>query len=119
VAEFVQVARVEEIPLGSGRRVRCKGHDVAVFHTPDGFLAFDDACSHRGESLAAGEIEDGVLTCKFHGARFDVASGGCLTRPGPGDVGVHEVRVVDEHVEVRLGEILSVPPTDDDWFDYA
>ncbi len=119
MADYVKVAKVSDVPPGSGRRVLCGETYVAVFNTGEGLVALDDPCTHRGEPLSSGEIVDGVLTCKFHGARFDVANGKCLARPGRGDVGRHEVRVAGSDIEVRLGEVLSHPPTDDDWFDYA
>lgn len=119
MADFIQVAKVSDIPSGGAKRFPCGETYVAIFHTDDGFVAIDDACTHRGEPLSAGEVVDGILTCRYHGARFELDTGKCLGRPGRGDVGRHEVRISGDDVEVRLGEVRSRPPDDDDWFDYA
>lgn len=119
VSEYQRVGSADEIPPGGAKRFLLGTIYVAVFHTEDGYVAIDDACSHRGEPLSAGTLEGGVLTCRFHGARYELATGRCKGRPGKGDVGVHQVRVVGDELQVLLGEVLSHPPSDDDWFDYA
>jgi nitrite reductase/ring-hydroxylating ferredoxin subunit len=37
--------------------------------------AFDNRCPHMGFPLDRGSVEDGILTCHWHHARFDLASG--------------------------------------------
>ena len=43
--------------------------------------AYRNACSHLGMPLDEGKVEDGVLTCPYHGFQFALASGECLTAP--------------------------------------
>ncbi len=38
-------------------------------------LAFEDRCTHRGGSLAAGALVCGTVQCPWHGSQFDVATG--------------------------------------------
>ena len=42
-----------------------------------GYFALDNCCPHLGFPLARGSIEDGILTCHSHHARFELA--GCCT----------------------------------------
>ncbi|HLD77450.1 MAG TPA: Rieske 2Fe-2S domain-containing protein, partial [archaeon] len=37
--------------------------------------AFANTCPHMSGPLGEGEVENGVVTCPLHGARFDVRSG--------------------------------------------
>lgn len=62
---------------------------------------FENACAHLGMQLDMGEIEDGVLTCPYHGFKYDLRSGECLTAPEV-QLQAHAVRVVGDRVEVRL-----------------
>ena len=42
----------------------------------DGTLhALDNNCPHNGGPLSKGSLENGVLTCPWHGWRWEVASG--------------------------------------------
>lgn len=50
--------------------------------------AYLNACRHQARALddGSGEFLDrsGVLVCRHHGARYDVAGGGCLSGPCAG-----------------------------------
>ena len=43
--------------------------------------AYRNACAHLGMPLDEGTVEQGVLTCPYHGFRFALESGECLTAP--------------------------------------
>jgi nitrite reductase/ring-hydroxylating ferredoxin subunit len=51
--------------------------------------------------LAMAEVADGVITCAYHGFRYLLESGECLTAPEV-QLRVHAVRVVGERVQIRL-----------------
>ena len=38
-------------------------------------LRLDNRCPHMGFALDRGSVDDGILTCHWHHARFDLASG--------------------------------------------
>jgi phthalate 4,5-dioxygenase len=59
---------------GKPQRVRLFGENYVVFRTSDGNVGFiDEACPHRGASLALGRNQHNALTCIYHGWRFDTA----------------------------------------------
>jgi len=73
---LVHVGRIGELPavmVVSGGR-----HGIAVFAPPDSdaIHAVDNRCPHMGFPLHRGSVCDGILTCHWHHARFDLASGG-------------------------------------------
>lgn len=50
------------------RRIPIHGDGLAVWWAPNGAVAVDDACSHRGASLSAGgTVKDDCVNCKYHG----------------------------------------------------
>lgn len=81
MAEFVKVASVAEIPPGQGKTVEVAGEKVALFNVGGTFFAIDDICSHMGANLADGSLEDKVITCPWHGWKYDVTSGICSDDP--------------------------------------
>src|ERR671936_340903 len=51
-------------------------HTLCLFAVGDDVYAFDNRCPHMGFPLHRGSIADGILTCHWHHARFDLCTGG-------------------------------------------
>ncbi len=73
------------------------GHAIAVFHHDGEVYAVDNRCPHMGFPLDRGSVKDGILTCHWHHARFDLSSGGTFN-PFADDVRSFPVSVVDGEV---------------------
>ena len=84
---------VEELRERGCSVVTGGGHTIAVFATDDGFAAVDNRCPHMGFPLDRGTVKNGILTCHWHHARFDLASGGTFD-PFADDVKSFPVSVV-------------------------
>ena len=63
--------------------------------------AVDNRCPHMGFPLSRGTVRDGLLTCHWHHARFDLASGGTLD-PFADDVRAYPTVVRDGEVFVDV-----------------
>jgi len=83
---LVRVGRT--LDVGSGRMVAfdVDGTPVAVANVDGRLLTFDDTCTHRGCSLATGDLDGATVTSPCHGSQFDVTSGAVLPGAG-GDAG--------------------------------
>jgi nitrite reductase (NADH) small subunit len=100
VADFVTVARVDEIPAGSIRAVRVGEDEFALAHVNGRFCAVQGKCLHLGGPLAEGRLEGSVLTCPWHGWQYDVCTG--LNEFDHAiQLQTYEVRVEDGEVQVR------------------
>ena len=75
------------------------GHAIAVFYHEGNIYAVDNRCPHMGFPLDRGSVKDGILTCHWHHARFDLSSGGTFN-PFADDVRSFPVEVVDGEVWV-------------------
>lgn len=75
------------------------GHAIAVFYHEDRVFAVDNRCPHMGFPLDRGSVKDGILTCHWHHARFDLSSGGTFN-PFADDVRSFPVSVMDGEVWV-------------------
>jgi nitrite reductase/ring-hydroxylating ferredoxin subunit len=73
--EFVRAASLEELEA-TGRLV-VHGHHrpILVVYDRGRVFALDNRCPHMGFPLERGSVEDGILTCHWHHARFDLESG--------------------------------------------
>jgi len=69
---WTPVLRSERLePDGAPVRVRLYGKNYVAFRTTDGRVGFfDEACPHRGASLALGQNAGNGLRCIYHGWRF-------------------------------------------------
>jgi nitrite reductase/ring-hydroxylating ferredoxin subunit len=95
--EFAFAGSLEELKA-KGQLVVHGGHrPILVIYDRGRVFALDNRCPHMGFPLERGSVEDGILTCHWHHARFDLASG-CTF-----DLWADDVPVCP--VEVRNGEV--------------
>mgnify|MGYP001770981329 FL=1 len=94
---WVEGPSVAELPEGRPVRFEAGGHDVLLVRLGSRILAYRNQCPHMGNPLHQGPVEGSVITCPWHGFRFDLESGECLTVPHvqlePFPVRVHGQRV--------------------------
>ena len=102
MAEFVKVAKSEDVAAGRGKMVEVSGRKIAVFNVGGAYHAIDDTCTHRGGPLSEGEIEGTKVTCPWHGAVYDVTTGEVLGPPAPKGVSRYNVRVSGNDIEVEI-----------------
>ncbi|MBI3947177.1 MAG: non-heme iron oxygenase ferredoxin subunit [Armatimonadetes bacterium] len=102
--DFVKVAAVNEIAAGEAKRVEVGGERVALFNVAGEFYAISDVCSHAEASLSEGFVEEDVVECPLHGARFNVRTGKNLSLPALFPVARYEVRLSGEDILVAPRE---------------
>jgi nitrite reductase/ring-hydroxylating ferredoxin subunit len=100
VADFVTVARVDELPPGTVQPVRAGDEEIALAHVDGRFCAVQGKCLHLQGPLGEGRLEGSVLTCPWHGWQYDVCTG--LNEFDHAiQLETYEVRVQDGDVQVR------------------
>ncbi|HLF50636.1 MAG TPA: Rieske 2Fe-2S domain-containing protein [Methylomirabilota bacterium] len=77
----VRVGRSSDVPAGEGRVVEAGGRSLALFNVDGAYYAIDNSCAHRGGPLGEGELDGTVVTCPWHGWRWDVKSGANANNP--------------------------------------
>src|SRR6266436_8242039 len=73
---MLRAASFEDVRRLGSLVAHVNGHTLALFADGDDVRAVDNRCPHMGFPLHRGTLHDGILTCHWHHARFDVASGG-------------------------------------------
>jgi len=75
MTNFVRVAGTGDLKPGENKVVNVSGTDVALFNVGGEFFAISNTCAHRGGPLGEGFLEEDVVTCPWHGWRFNVKTG--------------------------------------------
>ncbi len=65
-AEFVE---------GQLKNVTASGRPLLVARVENKLYAMDGKCSHMGFDLCKGRLDGHLVSCKLHGAQFDIRTG--------------------------------------------
>ena len=98
---FVRAGSIEEIEREGMKVVAAEGRTILVIHDEGRLYALDNRCPHMGFPLRRGAVRDGILTCHWHHAKFDL-SGGCTLDPFADDVPAFRL-------ETRAGDVYVDP----------
>jgi nitrite reductase/ring-hydroxylating ferredoxin subunit len=109
-AKFVRAGTLAELNAKGRLVVRGSQRPILVVNDRGRVYAFDNRCPHMGFPLDRGSVEDGILTCHWHHARFDLASG-CTFDLWADDVPTCPVELRGGEVWVRAEFGHSEPDT--------
>lgn len=102
MAGFVKVAQTGDIPVGQMRGFEIGPHRFVVVHTPDGFFAVVDECTHDSAPISDGRVRGNEVMCTRHGARFDLRNGAVTHPPAIVPLETLEVKVDSDDIMVLL-----------------
>jgi nitrite reductase/ring-hydroxylating ferredoxin subunit/uncharacterized membrane protein len=93
---------LDDLVEGQPRGVAVDGVDVVLVLRGGVVHALNGTCTHEGGPLAEGTVEDGCITCPWHGSRFHLERDDTVVR-GPATTAqpVYETRLAAGRVEVR------------------
>jgi len=106
-SDFVRAGSLEELKAKGRLVVHGPHRPILLIHESGSVFALDNRCPHMGFPLERGSVEDGILTCHWHHARFELGSG-CTF-----DLWADDVPTCP--VEIRAGGEVWVKPV----FSYA
>ena len=69
------VGNKSDFSLGKIKKVTIDGKDVLVANIDGNYYAINDTCTHAGASLSEGILDGAIITCGWHGAKFDCKTG--------------------------------------------
>jgi nitrite reductase/ring-hydroxylating ferredoxin subunit/uncharacterized membrane protein len=101
--EPLVVAKVDELKVNQMKLLHLDEQRLVLARTEQGYVAFDDRCTHRGGSLAGGVMIAGVVQCPWHGSQFDCRTGSVRAGPAHDPVKSYRVREQDGKVLLTLG----------------
>lgn len=74
-------ARTGELQEGEVVGTQVAGQPVALYCIGGEFFATQNICTHAHACMSDGYLEDGVIECPLHQARFDVRTGAVISGP--------------------------------------
>ena len=92
MTERLRVGTIDDLRKKGCLTAKAGAQPVCVFWSEGQAYAVDDRCPHMGFPLHRGSVDNGLLTCHWHHARFDLTSGGTLD-PFADDVRAYPVEV--------------------------
>jgi Fe-S cluster biogenesis protein NfuA/nitrite reductase/ring-hydroxylating ferredoxin subunit len=110
VSDWLEVTSLAEVPQGRLLAMKLAGKSLLLTRLGETVVCYHNACSHLGVPLDGGELhqemhqeghEPGgqtILTCPYHGFRYCLTTGACLTSP--------ETPLQSYPVEVRAGQVF-------------
>ena len=101
MSNFVRVASTSDLKPGESKVVNANGTEVALFNVDGEFFAINNTCLHRGGPLGEGFLEGDVVTCPWHGWRYNVKTGMNVTIP-TAKVETYQVKVEGNEVFVAV-----------------
>ena len=103
--EKVSVCSLDELKRDRFKVVSAGSSTILVGFEEGKLFALDNRCPHMGFPLHRGTVRDGILTCHWHHAKFDL-TGGCTLDPFADDATCFAVDVRDGlvYVDPQPGE---------------
>jgi nitrite reductase/ring-hydroxylating ferredoxin subunit/uncharacterized membrane protein len=98
------VGSSDDLKESQMKLLRVNGKRLVLARTADGYTVFEDACTHRGGSLAGGVLIEGTVQCLWHGSQFRTDSGKVHCGPAKKAIKTYEVK------ETKNGELVLVSP---------
>lgn len=104
---WIEAAFYEDIPVDTGKTVRYRGEEVALFRLRDGrVLAIENRCPHKNGVLAEGIVSGEYVFCPMHDRKIDLTSG-WIQAPDTGCVKTYNVAVANDMVYIQFFSVTQ------------
>lgn len=100
-AEWTSVLAASELTDDTPQLVQVGDLSLVLYRSGGTLRALDSVCSHMGGPLDEGTVDDGCITCPWHGSTFRLADGSVVRGPASSEQPAYETRVREGHIEVR------------------
>ena len=104
MAEWITVARTDDLPEGGMIGATVGELEVLVANVGGRYCAIGSVCTHEGGPLADGDLNGSTVTCPWHGSEFSVETGEVEMSPATEPEPVYEVRVEGDEIQVAAPE---------------
>ena|SRR5271157_529844 len=99
---FVKVGKVADVPKNGMKGYIANGKKMVVANIDGKLYAIGSVCTHRGGPLDKGAIDGHIVTCPWHGSKFDLTDGKVTGGPAQKDEERYAVKTDGEDILVDL-----------------
>jgi len=96
------VGHISEVPEGGQLKVDLAGREILVCQLEGAYYAIDYYCSHDYLGLEGGTLENGCITCPYHGAEFCLKTGEALASPAWEPIAVYPVALENDLITLEI-----------------
>ncbi|MCO7636630.1 bifunctional 3-phenylpropionate/cinnamic acid dioxygenase ferredoxin subunit [Pseudomonas sp. S 311-6] len=107
---WIEACSIDDLEPDEVLRLETEVGPVAVYRLDDGFYATQDTCTHAVASLADGFVEDGMIECPLHAARFCIRTGKARSMPATVPLNTYPVKIEGSRLMLGLPESSEVSP---------
>jgi len=98
---WVDIGGADAVTETSPLSAEVEGVAVIVVRCADALYAVEDRCTHDGEPLNEGQVEECQIICPRHGSHFCLRTGEALTPPAYEPLRTYRVREQDGRVLIE------------------
>jgi Fe-S cluster biogenesis protein NfuA/nitrite reductase/ring-hydroxylating ferredoxin subunit len=100
-SNWTHALKLSQLQSGVIKALELNGYSLILTLLGDKVVCYQNSCAHLGMPIDMGNFENGIITCPYHGFKFAIDSGECLTAP---EVQLESlaVRFKEDSVEIKL-----------------
>ena len=102
MSNYKKVAKVSDIAEGEVESFFIDGDVIAVCRVEGNFYAFRDECTHQSFPLSDGDLDGECITCRYHGAEFNIRTGEVLCLPAVEPLEIYPVKIDGDNILIQL-----------------
>jgi uncharacterized membrane protein/nitrite reductase/ring-hydroxylating ferredoxin subunit len=99
---IIEAARLDELKVNQMKLIILKNKRIVLGRTENGYVAFDDHCTHRGGSLAGGAMICSTVQCPWHGSHFNVNTGEVKAGPAKEGIKTYAIKMANGKVLIEV-----------------
>lgn len=101
MSDWEYLAKADEIAPGGRKSVVVDELPALLLRIGDQYFCIEDTCTHDGQAMTDGPVQDHEITCPRHGARFDLRTGKALCMPATEPVKTFELDIREDGIFAR------------------
>jgi nitrite reductase/ring-hydroxylating ferredoxin subunit len=106
-SDFVEVTKLDDVPSGRLKHIELDGKEIMIVNLDGKIYALNDRCSHTNAPLSMGHVQNSIITCPMHGARFDITTGKKISDPKMPSFNIDSLPVNMQKYMEYAGQLLS------------
>ena len=75
---------------------------LALYKIKNKVYCTENKCSHLWGPLCNGELNKDIITCPWHGSKFDVKTGKVVSGPAKKDIKSYKVEIKGDEIFVKI-----------------
>ncbi len=102
MSEWIDVIQETEFSQTDRKSLVVKGIPIVIFKLENAYYAIHNQCTHENFPLADGDIEEDLIVCPRHGAKFCIKTGGVKAPPAFEDVTTYPLRIENKMIQIVI-----------------